>query len=73
MFFDTDPTHGVYCPTGCDAKVTAYLADSLNFGNILALCEPAEREFDYTPPSITAASLPNRAASSDPQPTIRRR
>lgn len=48
MFFDEKPTENVYCP-GCKTNATVYLADSTNYGNIIALCDLADHEFDYTP------------------------
>lgn len=47
MFFEDEVTPGVHCP-GCRKRVNVVLADSLNWGNIVALCEPAGHEFAYT-------------------------
>jgi hypothetical protein len=37
-----------YCP-GCRAVVDVELFDSLNWGNVVAMCLPADHEFAYTP------------------------
>ena len=48
MDFDFNPGVKFYCKT-CK-KVTLHgLADSVNFGNILALCDVCESETNYTP------------------------
>lgn len=45
--FDFDNTVRAYCP-GCRATVEVALADSLNWGNVVALCIPSDHDFAYT-------------------------
>lgn len=48
MFFDDHPAENIHCPT-CRSTQPVFLIESLNFGNLLALCDTCDTEWDYTP------------------------